>query len=174
MLDRIMSLPPLKRAITAYDRLPAREQRALQVLAVALLVGVLFFGVWRPAHQYRQSASADLDAARQTLAWMQSRAADARRVASQNQAASRPAGEGRSLLATVTTSAQAAGLTLQRFEPSGDDKMRVWLDKVPFRTTAGWLETLASEQGIQVEQASLERTPEVGQVNVRLTLQWSP
>lgn len=170
MLELIRNLPAIRKAITSYDQLPQREQRALGLMDAALVLFTLYLGVWRPTYEYRLKSERDLDSARQTLAWMQSHSEEARSLASRSQA-SPGATDGRSLLALVTSSAKDSGINLQRFEPSGENGMRVWLDKVSFKAVAGWLEKLSVEHGIRVDQASMERTPEPGQVNVRLTLQ---
>jgi general secretion pathway protein M len=73
-------------------------------------------------------------------------------------------------MALVTRTARESGLTLQRFEPSGDDSIRVWLEKVPFSQVSGWLETLNIDNGVEIEQASMDRQNEPGFVSVRLTL----
>jgi general secretion pathway protein M len=73
-------------------------------------------------------------------------------------------------MALVTRTAGESGLTLQRFEPSGDDAIRVWLEQVPFGQVASWLEMLNTDNGVEIEQASMDRQDEPGLVSVRLTL----
>ncbi|HBC34601.1 MAG TPA: type II secretion system protein M, partial [Marinobacter adhaerens] len=78
--------------------------------------------------------------------------------------------DGRALMALVTRSAGEAGLSLQRFEPSGEDAIRVWLENVPFAEVAAWLERLNGNHGVVIDQAAMDRASEPGRVSVRLTL----
>jgi len=73
-------------------------------------------------------------------------------------------------MALVTRSARESGLVLQRFEPSGDNSVRIWMDNVPFSNVASWMETLSVENGVLIDQAALEKTAEGGKVTARLTL----
>ena len=78
--------------------------------------------------------------------------------------------DGRALMALVTRTAREAELSLQRFEPSGEDSIRVWLEAAPFGQVAAWLEQLAAENGVQVDQAAMDRSGEPGIISARLTL----
>lgn len=70
----------------------------------------------------------------------------------------------------VTRSARESGLSLQRFEPSGEGAIRVWLEAVPYSEVAAWLEMLNGKHGVVIDQAALDRSGEPGRVSVRLTL----
>ncbi|MAL99329.1 type II secretion system protein GspM [Hydrocarboniclastica marina] len=171
MLKSLMRSPALQKLSSAYDHLPRRDQRAVQLLAVALAIVVVIFLIWRPAHQYSEDAEARAKAAAEAAAWLEVNLEQARQLVSsgQNSPAQR-VDDSRSLMSTVTVSAQEAGLSLQRFEPSGEDKMRIWLDNSAFDDVARWLETLAEQYGIVVDQAAIDRAGEPGRVNVRITL----
>jgi len=78
--------------------------------------------------------------------------------------------DGRALMALVTRSASESGLSLQRFEPSGENAIRVWLEGAPFTEVANWLERLNTSHGVQIDQASMDRQNDPGIVSVRLTL----
>ncbi|WP_228702972.1 type II secretion system protein GspM [Marinobacter gelidimuriae] len=73
--------------------------------------------------------------------------------------------DSRALMGLVTRSARESGLVLQRFEPSGDNSVRIWMDNVPFPDVASWLEILSVENGVLIDQAALEKTAEGGQGN---------
>ena len=73
-------------------------------------------------------------------------------------------------MALVTRSAGEAGLTLQRFEPSGDSAIRVWMENVAYAEVAAWLERLNTEHGVVIDQAAMDRKDSPGVVSVRLTL----
>lgn len=170
MLNRLRTSPLVLKAVAAFDQLPTRDQRALQLLGAALLIFILFFGIWRPAHEFHLRGARDLAQAQELVSWMHAHEAEARQLARNGQQSAATVVDSRSLLTTVTTSAQQSGLALQRFEPSGERGMRVWLEDVPFTTLAAWLEKLDRQYGIKVDQASIDRGQTPGLVTARLTL----
>lgn len=173
MIGKLKENPSVKRLVARYDQLPRRDQQALKLMTVVVLVALIYFAIWRPVAQYHDQAVADRQNAAELLAWMQENQATIRQLAGESGSsgnnAEKPA-DGRELMATVTSTAREAGLDLQRFEPSGDEAIRVWLENVPFTEVATWLEGLNSEHGILIDQAALDRRDTPGIVSVRLTL----
>jgi general secretion pathway protein M len=172
MVSAIKRSPLVQKINSAYDHLPRRDQRAVQLLSVALAAFIVYFLIWQPAQEFHDDAAARADAAVERMAWLESNIEEARHLAQQGRSSgpTQQIQDSRSMMSTVTVSAQEAGLSLQRFEPSGEDQMRVWLDNTAFDSLAQWLERLAAEYGIVVDQASIDRADEAGRVNVRLTL----
>ncbi len=174
MINFLKAFPAVGRLTARYDQLPRRDQQALMVLGIAVILGLLYFAIWRPAVSYHDRALDSRENAMELRAWMEANRASIQRLSGGSSARSsasvnRPA-DGRALMALVTRTAGEAGLTLQRFEPSGDDAIRVWLEKVPFGQVASWLEMLNTDNGVEIEQASMDRQDEPGLVSVRLTL----
>ncbi|WP_421842519.1 type II secretion system protein GspM [Marinobacter algicola] len=175
MLNRIKEQPAVGKLITQYDQLPRRDQQALSVLAVAILLGILYFGVWRPATGFHDEAVDARERATELLAWLETNRKSLERLSSAGTSQGGAAGgdtpaDGRALMALVTRSASEAGLSLQRFEPSGEDAIRVWLEGAPFTEVASWLERLNTGHGVEIDQASMDRQNDPGIVSVRLTL----
>ena len=170
MVSILKRSPQVQKLISAYDHLPRRDQRAVQVLALALALAIVFFVIWQPVRDFSDEAHARAEAAAERLAWLESNLEQARQMAGVNQAPAQKVNDARGLMSTVTGTAQENGLVLQRFEPSGEDKMRVWLDSASFDTLARWLESLKKQYGITVDQAALDRADIPGRVNARLTL----
>lgn len=174
MINRLKEFPIVGRLTAQYDQLPRRDQQALMVLGIAVFLGLLYFAIWRPAASYHDNAVSSRENAEELLAWMDANRASLQRLSGGVSGASsanvdKPA-DGRALMALVTRSAGESGLSLQRFEPSGNDAIRVWLDGVPFGQVASWLEILNQDNGVEIEQASMDRQNEPGRVSVRLTL----
>lgn len=172
MMDRLKSLPFMQKLTAQYDQLPRRDQKALGLMAVAVLLAIIYFAVWRPVSGFHTSAVTDHKQAEALVAWMQSNREDIQQLV---ETSARPQSGGqingsRALMSTVTSSASSAGIPLQRFEPSGDSAIRLWLEDVPFSQVAAWLENLTSEQGIVIDQAALDRSDKPGRVSARLTL----
>ncbi|MFL1453018.1 type II secretion system protein GspM [Marinobacter sp. GN3S48] len=173
MLTKLKDQPAVGKLIAQYDQLPRRDQQALAVLAVAVLLGVLYFLIWRPVAGFHDQAVSSRENAGELLAWMEANQEDLERLAAseggEGPAANAPE-NGRALMALVTRSAGESGLSLQRFEPSGDSAIRVWLEDVPFAEVAAWLEDLNNNHGVVIDQAAMDRKNDPGIVSVRLTL----
>lgn len=174
MIKHLKELPIVGKLTAQYDQLPRRDQQALMVLGIAVFLGLLYFAVWRPAAAYHDNAVNSRENAEELLAWMEANRSSLQRLSGGSSGPSsasvdKPA-DGRALMALVTRTAGESGLSLQRFEPSGDDAIRVWLEKVPFGQVASWLEILNTNNGVEIEQASMDRQNEPGLVSVRLTL----
>ncbi|MCG7199721.1 type II secretion system protein M [Marinobacter pelagius] len=174
MLERLKEQAAVGKLIAQYDQLPRRDQQALTALGIAVLVGILYFAVWQPVTGFHDRAASARDNAAELLSWMQANEPVIQGLAGASSSsaaatADKPA-DGRALMALVTSSAREAGLALQRFEPSGDDAIRVWLDGVPYADVASWLERLNTENGVVIDQAAMDRGNDPGKVSVRLTL----
>ncbi|HLV77035.1 MAG TPA: type II secretion system protein M [Marinobacter sp.] len=175
MWAKIKEQPAVGKLVARYDQLPLRDRQALLVLSVALLLAVLYFMVWAPVTSFNDRAQASRDNATELLAWMQANQTTIQRLGTGSGASGGPAAanrpeSGRELMALVTRSAGESGLALQRFEPSGDSAIRVWLEGVPFADVAAWLERMYSNHGVIIDQAAMDRGNEPGTVSVRLTL----
>lgn len=173
MFSRFKEQPLIGKLTAQYDQLPRRDQQALMVLGIAIFLGILYFAIWQPAEAYHDQGVSKRENAQQLLAWLNSNRDSLDRlsgVAGQSSAAVDKPRDGRALMALVTRTAGESGLSLQRFEPTGENAIRVWLEKAPFSEVAGWLETLSVENGVEIEQASMDRQSEPGLVSVRLTL----
>lgn len=172
MLENLKRMPLLQKLTAQYDQLNGRDQKALQVLAIAFAVTFAYLGVWRPIADFRAGAQAEMEASRDLLEWVRSKEPAARALASSNNQGGQTGSLGDAdLLKTVTDSADRSGMPLQRFEPSGDQAMRIWLEKVPFTDLTQWLAHLESKYGITVDQASVDRADEPGLVDARITLE---
>ena len=78
--------------------------------------------------------------------------------------------QGDAALDAVAASAQAHGLTLNRFSPEGGGRLALSLDQAPYASLIAWLLELAEERGLQVLNLSLDRTDTPGMVRARIVL----
>lgn len=173
MLAKLTEHPSIQKRVAQYDQLPRRDQQALVALAVAIFLFIIYFAVWRPVSTFHDEAVNARENAEALVSWMAANQTTIQQVAASGTQSATPSSitDGRALMSTVTGSANEAGLSLQRFEPSGENGIRVWLENAPFSQVALWLETLNSEYGIGIDQAAMDRGDSSGQVSVRLTLE---
>ena len=150
-----------------FEALEVREQVALSALAAFLLAVIFYLAVWSPANTYLADSQLDHDRDYKLLSYLKSTESEARAAASGS--GTRKV-TGRSLLTTVSRTAQSAGIKPSRMQPEGDDSVSVWFDAVPFNQLMLWLERLEAQQGVIVRQVSMDRRDQPGQVSARLVL----
>ena len=174
MLGKLREQPAFGKLIAQYDQMSQRDQLALKVLAVALFLAILYLLLWRPVSDFHEHSASARDNAAELLAWMQTNKTAIARLANAGESPASSAPDkpvdGRALMALVTRSARESGLTLQRFEPSGPDSIRVWIEQAPFSGVAAWLEALKNDHGVVIDQAAMDKTEVPGEISVRLTL----
>ena len=132
-------------------------------LAVGALLVVLWLYVWEPLQDRRVEAQAQLQAAQESLEWLQRAAPRVR--AAQEMRVDAP-GNVQSMTNLVSRAASEHGLALSRFEQAGSDGLRFWLDDQPFEQVLMWTADLEG-QGVAMDQVTISRTNTSGLVNVR-------
>src|SRR5690606_5857245 len=134
-----------------------RDRDALKYLSVAVALILLYLLIWLPTQNFLKSARQDAERQSELVGWIKQNEQTARELAARSNTAAPTGLEGQSLLSVVGSSARNFSIELRRFEPEGDNKMRVWLEKVPFIQVLLWLDDLQKRYGIQVEQISVDR-----------------
>lgn len=170
ILKSLKSSPTVASAIRQYESLPTRDQKALLLLGSVVVIFILYFLVWSPAHNFAKKQEANLASSKELLSWVQANQQVARSLATDIKRDSSTVVDSQALVSTISSNAQKHKISLKRFEPSGDRKVRVWLEKVPFNNVVVWLRDLNASYQIDVSQVSIDRDEKGGLVNVRLTL----
>jgi general secretion pathway protein M len=154
------------------EGLQTRERLTLIWGGVALLLILVYFLAWRPLVSTVDALEASAQRQTETLLWMQQASAQIR---AQGGAAQAPT-PGGSLLTVVDRSAGAAGLkgALERMEPDGADRVRLWVAPSSFDALVRWLGTVQTRHGLRVEAASFEPGESPGTVQARITLSREP
>ncbi|HSG91436.1 MAG TPA: type II secretion system protein M [Pseudomonadales bacterium] len=146
-----------------------RDRLVLTLLAGFLILVTLWLAIWLPIQDGLAVARSRHASALVDHRWiLANRDAAAQAAALRGSAGS--ARSGQALLSTVANSARRSGMTLNRFQPEGDDALAVSMDDVAFADLLLWLETLAREEGVRVRQASLDGGEGPGRVRARLVL----
>jgi general secretion pathway protein M len=149
-----------------FDALEKRERIFLLSLVVFLGALVLYFAIWSPIHDYYQSSLAKRDTQFSLIQYM--RASEKQARAASGTTTSRLPGQ--SLITDVSNSAQQLGIQPNRIQPEGSTAVSVWFDNVVFNDLIGWIVRLNENQGIMVEQISIDRQDTPGVVNARVVL----
>ncbi|WP_043316343.1 type II secretion system protein GspM [Microbulbifer sp. HZ11] len=147
--------------------LPPGDQRALGILGLFLGLMIIVFGLFRPAQSYFDNARADAEAAQELVQWIERQRPQLERV----QRAGGGQSEGRgTLLQRVTAAADNHKVTIKRFEPEGDRRIRLWVDEARYQDLQPWLNTLL-QQRFTIRSVSVDALAEEGMVSARLTLE---
>ena len=99
------------------------------------------------------------------LAWLRSHEAEAG-----NAAGGAAAARTEPLATLVNKTADENGVSIRRYEPAGEDGVRLWLEGASFNALVKWLFLLEGSHGIRAEEFSIERESTPGLVSARLTL----
>lgn len=140
-----------------------RDRAALSLLAIALLIAVVVFGLITPVYKLKQSRLSELDSAQETYRQLQDLAPLALAQGSQpSQQATTD------LNSEIRRQAARNGFEIQRFEPSGEG-LRVWIEDVRFNSVVLWLGAL-EQKSISHSELTMEDRATAGLVSARVTL----
>ena len=160
-------LAPFAKGQQWFQQQSPGDQQRIRWLAGFLALLFLWVGVVNPVLSFRDRAAGALTQAQNDLAWLNSNyGALSAALAQRKQAAP----QGDAALDAVAASAQAHGLTLNRFSPEGGGRLALSLDQAPYASLIAWLLELAEERGLQVLNLSLDRTDTPGMVRARIVL----
>lgn len=156
-----------------WNNLAPRERRLLGGGGVALALLLLYALAVDPYFAAMERLRQEVVVQRETLAWMQQAAAEAKAL--RGRAPTRAATNGQSLLALADSTAKASGLgtALKRVQPDGQRSVRVWLEQAAFDAVMRWLDTLGRSHGVQVSGLVVEPLPDAGRVDARVVLETS-
>jgi len=146
----------------------AMEQNVVKLCAVVVAGLLLYTLLWSPTKEYMEQSKAGLERAEQLQALIESNKNTLARLAKGS--GSSKSLTSQQLVSSVTNLAKRQGLNLKRFEPSGENEVKVWVEGVPFNDVVKWLSALQKSLKIEVDQLSLERGDADGLVSARLTL----
>lgn len=149
----------------AFYGLQPREQNLIVLMGVVIAIALVYLLVMYPAQNAVQDATKRLDAKQSLLSWMQSNEEAAKAASKISDA---PSGSGQNILATVNKSASRYQITLQRYEPEGKDKLRVWLEDTSFNNMVRWMHQLESRKGVSVSSISIDSEKSPGLVSAKV------
>lgn len=150
-----------------WQRLTGRERGLLLGGSGILVLALLYAFLWRPLDTAITRAQASVRARQADLAWMQQTAA---RLAALPPLQAATDAEPLSALIDRTTTLAGLNPRLRQMEPLDNGRYALRFEQVPFITFSAWLHALLREQGVKLEEASIERAGAEGVVNARLVV----
>jgi general secretion pathway protein M len=165
LASRMMASDVGQRLLAFYDQLGERDRLALRLLGLFGGVLCLYLMLIAPLAEHGNRAARRLDDERALLAWLRSHEAEAG-----NAPGGATAARSEPLATLVNKTADENGVSIRRYEPAGEDGVRLWLEGASFNAVVKWLFLLEGSHGIRAEEFSIERESSPGLVSVRLTL----
>lgn len=133
-----------------------REQLMLSVCAVAVSLCLLYLGVLAPLAEKRDKQLAN----NQTLLNQQE---EVRELAASILGARQNGGGGdRSLAQLTNNTMRNHGLTMEQFQPAGNNSVRVKFGTVEYNKLIAWLDELENKEGVQVSEVSVSTSDVAG------------
>ncbi len=166
-LNRLLSNNPFwQHGKTWYTMRPSRDQKALQILAVAMLTGGIYFFVWEPLARWSETRKQNYFYQQSANTWLHNKLPEARTL-QQNQ---KPIHQDLSVL--VVRQAQGAEITLEKVQPDRMGGVSVRVEDAAYQKLLRWLVLLHNQHGLAIEQIRIEQLPDEGRVKsfVRLSI----
>jgi general secretion pathway protein M len=143
------------------------EQRIVLILAAAIVLAVLWLGIWKPVSDWRAMEHNRYQNAQALLDWMRTNEARAREAARSGG----PRSGNRSVLPMITRSAEAQGIRLNRLQPESNGVVSVVIQGQPFNEVLQWLHQLQENNDISIQRLSVDAEGTSGLVNAQIRLQ---
>jgi general secretion pathway protein M len=171
MLESLKQNPALLNMRKQYEMLPSRDRAALKLLTIAISIVILIFGILQPAYEYKKNSELKLEESQKLLALVNdNRLLLSSSARSSGNSSSKKVLNSQQLVSSVTSMAKKQQVALKRFEPSGERKLKVWVDDESFDKVISWLGRLKSSLGVKVEQISIDKDDDPGKISARMTL----
>ncbi|KUJ84808.1 type II secretion system protein M [Microbulbifer flavimaris] len=158
--------PQIEQLEQKWKALPAGDQKALGILGVFLGSLFVVYGLFLPAKHYFDNAQTRAEEASELLGWMESQRPALAQIGSRREA---PRATG-TLLQRVTAAAEQRKIAIKRFEPEGDGRIRLWIERARYQDFQPWLNGLL-QQGVSIHTVNMDALDEEGMVSARLTLE---
>jgi len=146
-----------------------RERYMLLGMTVFLAIVLVYFVLVNPAINAAADAKQMLANKQVLIQWMKSNESKVMQVQKQNRASSKPTTR-QSFLALVNRSSGQYSVPLKRYEPEGQNKLRVWVEDVPFNSLINWLNELKTKSAINVVNISIDAQKAPGIISAKIIL----
>ena len=165
--NTVLTSPAAQRITLKYRQLSERDQWALKILTLFLMVALVIYLVILPAKSYADRAKSRYQANHETVQWMA-----ANKTAFSNGSSSQlQARADQTLLSLASAAAHNFGMNFKRFEPVDETSLRLWLEDVNFAAVVQWIEMLDKTYNIVLTDVTVDQATGTGLVNATVVLQ---
>ena len=156
----------LEKLIERYAQLEQGDRIALSGLGLFFSLLFIYFALLNPMYSYHAESMAARDRQLSLIQYMRASEKQARSAKTET----RSTASGQSLLSQVSRIAQQIGIRPNRLQPEGSDAVSVWFDSVAFNDLVKMLRQVQLQQGIVVQQISIDKEDQPGVVRARIVL----
>lgn len=155
-----------------WEALQSRERYMVFIAAILVSLAILYLAIWSPIASSRDAKQERVDAKRDTVTWMAIKKQEVEHLKRINPNLFNKVSDGRSLLAIVDTGAKQMGIrpAITRIEPKGENNVQIWVEDIAFDYLIVLLGELERRNTIEVADASLNRSDQIGKVTGKVTL----
>ncbi|UXI01177.1 type II secretion system protein M [Photobacterium sp. TY1-4] len=146
-----------------WKSLSGREQRLVLGGGIALVIAVLYWGIWQPLSSRADLAAQQLQTERQLLNWVSGKADEITALRARSGSSGMVSDQGLNQVVNETT--RRFRIELIRMQPR-DDAVQVWVQPLPFNTLVNWLAFLKDEYGIEAQFLDVSKGERAGVVEV--------
>ena len=155
-----------------WDTLQPRDRTMSLIGAIVVVIALLYLAHWTPLASSRNNKETRVENKRETLMWMAQKKQEIDHLKKINPNLFNQATDSRSLLAIVDKSAKQIGTrsSITRIDPDGDNKVSIWVENISFDHLIVLLGELERRNYVQVADASLNRSDQIGKVSGKVSL----
>jgi len=155
-----------------WDSLQSRERYMVLVASVLVALLILYWAIWTPIASSRDNKQNRVNVKRDTVIWMSQKKQEVEHLKRINPNLFRQSTDNRSLLSIVDTGAKQMGIrpAITKIEPKGDDKVQLTMENIAFDYLIVLLGELERRNNVEVADASLNRSDQIGKITGRVTL----
>ena len=150
-----------------YAEKSATDQKVIITIVLLGLGSMVYLAMWKPLLEYRDSQALRYERAQSLIDWV-----------SLNKSALQASGQNKgtlpqqkSLIPLVTAGANLRQLKLNRLQPEQDGSVSICLQSQSFDQSLRWMVDLETNNRLLIDRISVDRTENVGLVNIQLRVQ---
>ena len=143
------------------------DRKVLTVIVLVCLGSIIYLAMWKPLLEYRDKQGFRYERAQSLMDWV-SLNKSALQASAQSKSQSP---QQKSLIPLVTSGANLRQLKLNRLQPEQDGSVSISLQSQSFDQALRWMVDLETNNRLLIDRVSVDRTENVGLVNVQLRAQ---
>lgn len=143
------------------------DQKVIIAIVLLCLGTIVYLAMWKPLLEYRDNQALRYERAQSLIDWV-SLNKSALQASGQNKATGP---QQKSLIPIVTAGANLRQLKLNRLQPEQDGSVSISLQSQSFDQSLRWLVDLETNNRLLIDRISVDRTENVGLVNIQLRVQ---
>lgn len=150
----------IQKIVGSYQTLNDRDRKLVLVMLVIGLPLLVYLLCLRPLYNFYENSKQAFVDNRELLQWMNQQ----KTLIASSASSSSTASAEKDLIQIVSTEADKQGMSIDRLQPQGADKIRLWSQDVAFSSLVAWL-VAVQQHGLTIETVSIDQTNVSGKVS---------